>query len=221
MYSNFFNVQILIALLKEYGIHDVVLSPGGSDIPMIHSIETDDFFCCYSVVDERSAAYFAMGVAQQKNKAVACVCTSGTAVCNYVPGITEAFYQNVPIVAITCDKNPNYQGQLETQKIDQKNILDGVVKKSVDLPFLNNEEAVWLCNRLVNEALLETSHHGKGPVHINIPIVGATDIYNCEKLPPQRVIRYGDIHSEFFWDDTVKKLHSYQIIMVVFANHIY
>ncbi|MFR2193542.1 MAG: thiamine pyrophosphate-binding protein [Ruminococcus sp.] len=116
MNSSFRNVQILVDLLKQYKIKDVVLSPGGSDIPLIHSIETDEYFTCFSVVDERSAAYFAMGVALQKNVPVACVCTSGTAVCNYLPGITEAFYQSVPVLAITADKNPYYQGQLEIQK---------------------------------------------------------------------------------------------------------
>ena len=134
MNSSFRSVQILIDLLKQYEIKDIVLSPGGSDIPLIHSIETDAYFTCYSVVDERSAAYFAMGVAQQKNRPAACVCTSGTAVCNYLPGITEAFYQSVPVLAITADKNPYYQGQLEIQKIEQTHIFDGVIKKSVSLP---------------------------------------------------------------------------------------
>ena len=112
MYSVLRNVQILVAYLKEYDIQDIVMSPGGSDIPLIHSIETDSFFKCYSVVDERSAVYFAIGLAQEKNRPVACVCTSGTAVSNYMPGMTEAFYQDVPVLAITADKNPLFQGQL-------------------------------------------------------------------------------------------------------------
>ena len=176
MYSNHKSVQILLSLMKKFDIRDVVLSPGGSDIPLIHSIETDDFFTCYSVVDERSAAYYAMGVAQEKSRPVACICTSGTAVCNYVPGITEAHYQNVPVLAITADKNPYYQDQLETQKIKQNNIFTDVVKKSVDLPVVQSADDEWLCNRLVNEALLELNHHGTGPVQINIPIVGLTHI---------------------------------------------
>ena len=131
MNSSFRSIQILIDLLKQYGIKDVVLSPGGSDIPLIHSIETDEFFKCYSVVDERSAAYFAMGVAQQKRRPAACICTSGTAVCNYLAGITEAFYQSVPVLAITADKNPYYQGQLEIQKIEQTNIFNKGVANHV------------------------------------------------------------------------------------------
>ena len=187
MYSCIRNVQILVKLLKENNISKVVLSPGGSDIPIIHTIETDNFFKCYSVVDERNATYFALGLSQQTQEPVACVCTSGTAVCNYLPGITEAYYQNARIVAITADKNPYYQDQLETQKIDQMNIFNNVVKKSVELPIVRNEEDEWLCNRLVNEALVEMNHHGSGPVHINIPIMGDGASYVQEVKNERRI----------------------------------
>ena len=216
MNSSFRNVQILVDLLKQYKIKDVVLSPGGSDIPLIHSIETDEYFTCYSVVDERSAAYFAMGVAQQKNAAVACVCTSGTAVCNYLPGITEAFYQSVPVLAITADKNPYYQGQLEIQKIEQTHIFDGVVKKSVDLPVVQNSEDEWLCNRLVNEALLALTHHGRGPVQINVPIVGRTDLYDDKTLPPERKINVVEwLDDDEIWNKYAQKLVSAKRVLCV------
>lgn len=221
MYSNFRSVQILIALMKEHNIKDVVLSPGGSDIPLIHSIETDEFFECYSVVDERSAAYFAMGLAQSKRRTVACVCTSGSAVCNYLPGITEAFYQSVPVLAITADKNPYYQGQLETQKIEQTHIFDGVVKKAVNLPLINSAEDEWLCNRLVNEALLKLNHHGKGPVHVNIPIVGATDIYDCAKLPNERCVKIIDLHEDRdVWKNQAERLAKAKRVLVVVGQNV-
>ena len=215
MYSNHKSVQILLSLMKKFDIRDVVLSPGGSDIPLIHSIETDDFFTCYSVVDERSAAYYAMGVAQEKNRPVACICTSGTAVCNYVPGITEAYYQNVPVLAITADKNPYYQDQLETQKIKQNNIFTDVVKKSVDLPVIQSADDEWLCNRLVNEALLELNHHGTGPVQINIPIVGPTHIYDCEKLPDERKMAFITFPD---WNAVGEKLKGKKVMVVVGQN---
>ncbi len=75
MYSEYKSIQILVDLLKQFEIKDIVLSPGGSDIPLIHSIETDTYFRCHSVIDERSAAYFALGVAQQTQNPFACVCT--------------------------------------------------------------------------------------------------------------------------------------------------
>ena len=214
MYSEIISVQILVALMKEFGIKDVVLSPGGSDIPIIHSIETDDYFTCYSVVDERSAAYFAMGVAQQKNRPCACVCTSGTAVSNYIPGITEAFYQSASVLAITADKNPYYQDQLETQKINQRHVFDGVVKKAVELPLIKDSEDKWLCNRLVNEALLALSHHGTGPVQINIPIVGRTNVYNCARLPKERKIMIPVLNSAI-WQESAKELKDKKILVVV------
>lgn len=221
MYSSIKSVTILIALLKEYGISNIVLSPGGSDIPIIHSLQIDSYFKCYSVVDERSAAYYAMGLAQSLRKPVACVCTSGTSVCNYLPGITEAFYQNVPVVAITADKNQAFQDQLEIQKIEQSHIFDGVVKKAVNLPVVSNEMDEWLCNRLINEALLELDHHGRGPVQINIPIVGNQNAYNCKKLPKQRkinIISYND--REHVWQAKKDELKKYNKILIIVGQNL-
>lgn len=221
MYSNMKNVQILVSLLREYGICDIVMSPGGSDIPIIHSAESDDYFKCYSVVDERSAAYYAMGLAQEKRRPVACICTSGTAVCNYLAGITEAYYQDVPVLAITADKNPYFQDQLETQKINQEHVFDGVVKKSVNLPIVRSEEDEWLCNRLINEALLELNHHGTGPVQINIPIVGETNIFDCSSLPKERKISRIDLYSsEEVWKSQAEKLSQAKRIMVVVGQNL-
>lgn len=220
MYSSIKSVQILIALLKKYKINDIVMAPGGSNIPLIHSIETDPDFNCYSVVDERSLVYFSIGIAQQKSVKVACICTSGTAVCNFLPGITEAFYQNVPIVAITADKDPYFQGQLQTQKINQHDIFGDKVKKMVELPIVNNEKDWWLCERLVNEALLEIDHHGLGPVHINIPIVGTTAIYDCDALPDVRRIERVEIVQTDLWNEYAKRLSSKKRIMVVIGQNI-
>lgn len=220
MYSNIQSVQILVALLKQYEVRDVVIAPGGSDIPLIHSVESDPDFVCYSVVDERSLIYFAIGVSQQKKVKVACICTSGTAVCNFLPGITEAYYQNVPIIAITADKDPYFQGQLQTQKINQYNIFGDKVKKMVELPIVTTEKDWWLCERLVNEALLEIDHHGIGPVHINIPVVGSTAIYDCRKLPTVRKIERVEVLQETKWIKYAKQLLEKKKIMVVVGQNL-
>lgn len=188
MYSTIISVQLVAALLKEYEIRDVVMSPGGSDIPILHTIETDPYFTCYSVVDERSAVYFAMGVAQQKKRPVACVCTSGTAVSNYLPGMTEAFYQDVPVVAITADKDPYRLNQLMLQKTEQMSMFDSVTKISVNLPVVTDGRSRVYCERLINDALSALNHHGTGPVHINIPIVENPAIYNEGSAPKARKI---------------------------------
>lgn len=221
MYTNYRSIQILLCLLKKHNISDIVLSPGGSDIPLIHSIETDPFFKCYSVVDERSAAYYAMGIAQIKNRPVACVCTSGSAVCNYLPGITEAFYQSVPVLAITADKNPYYQGQLEIQKINQLGVFNGVVKNAVELPLIKDEEDEWLCNRLVNEALIALNHHGTGPVHINVPVVGSYNVYDCAALPDERMIEVHTLgDNKEIWQQSAELLSKANKILVVVGQNI-
>lgn len=217
MYSDYKSVQILIALLKKYSVRNIVMSPGGSDIPIIHSIENDNFFKCYSVVDERSAVYFGIGISQVINEPVACVCTSGTAVSNYLAGMTEAFYQDVPIIAITADKDPYLQGQLETQKIEQKNIFDKVSKKSVDLPLCKSKDEIWYCERLVKEALVSALYHGKGPVHINIPVVGSYAHYNVVKLPEINLLDIVNAEtSEDIWKKYLSILvKAHKILIVV------
>lgn len=124
--------------------------------------------------------YYGIGLAQQTKSPVACICTSGTAVSNYLPGMTEAFYQDVPIVAITADKDPYRLNQLMLQKTQQVNIFESVTKKSVNLPVVRGGNDRWYCERLINEALSELDHHGTGPVHINIPIVENSAVYDCE-----------------------------------------
>jgi len=134
------------------------------------SVEEDPFFNCYSVVDERSAAYFAIGISQELNVPVAITCTSSTATTNYLPGITEAFYQGVPILVLTGDRDPYMLGQQEDQMIDQTNMYGKVVRKFVQLPIVNSDADSWYCERLINEAILELDHRGKGPVQINVPV---------------------------------------------------
>lgn len=169
MYTDNKTVQILISLLKEFGVKNAVLSPGSRNVPVVHSLEQDNFFKCYSIVDERSAAYFAMGLYLEKMEPVLISCTSGTAPMNYSSAISEAFYQRIPLVVLTSDRNPYYLYQMEDQMTPQTELYPGVTKKSVTLPIVKDESDYWFCRRLVNEALLEMNHHGCGPVHINIP----------------------------------------------------
>lgn len=187
MYSDERSVQITLAALKAYKIKHVILSPGGSDAPVVKSFENDPDFICYSVVDERSSVFFGIGLSQELKEPVVCVCTSGTAVSNFLTGMTEAYYQNVPIIAITTDSHPYNLDQLELQKLNQDDIFRDVIRKEVTLPAVNNEMDEWHCNRLVNEALLELNHHGTGPIHINVPI---TITLSCDtkNLPTTRII---------------------------------
>ena len=221
MYSIIKNVQIVVALLKEHHIRKIVISPGGNNIPIIHSLDTDPEFNCYSVVDERSAAYFAMGLAQESNEVVGLVCTSGTAVSNYLPALTEAYYQRVPLVVITSDRSPYLLHQLETQKINQIGIFGELCKKEVSLPVVKGSDDEWYCERLVNEAIIAATHRGCGPVHINVPTTGDSSDYSCTELP--KVSSMQILSSEDMTSETAKN-YSRQIsnagkVMLVFGEN--
>ena len=106
MPNNMENISIVTRLLKANGINHVVISPGGTNIAFIKALQNDPFFTCHSVVDERSAAYFAIGIYLQTGIPVALCCTSAQATRNYVPGLTEAYYKRVPLFVISMQKHP-------------------------------------------------------------------------------------------------------------------
>ena len=189
MYTIHKNVQILIALLKEHGIRHIVCSAGTRNIPFVFSVLRDDFFKCYSIVDERSAGFFAIGIMQVTQEPCAIVCTSGTASCNYLSAVTEAYYQHLPLVVLTSDRLRAHLNQQEDQCIPQLNLYHDVIRKVVDLAPVRDDMDAWYCGRLVNEALLELDHREKGPVQINFqvdpkyPTPGGDFIINQPSLP--------------------------------------
>jgi 2-succinyl-5-enolpyruvyl-6-hydroxy-3-cyclohexene-1-carboxylate synthase len=170
MYTVHKNVQIILALLKKYNIHNLVISAGTRHIPLVFSAENDEFFNCYSIVDERSAGFFALGLIQTTQEPACIICTSGTAACNYASAVNEAYYQHLPLVVLTADRNRHYLNQQEDQCIPQLNLFKDVARKIVDLPIVRDNKDFLYCQRLVNEALLELDHREKGPVHINFQI---------------------------------------------------
>lgn len=187
MYSNLKNVQFLIAALKAYQIKKVVVSPGNSHNAIVRSLEEDDFFVTYNVVDERSAAFFACGLCQELQEPIAICCTAGTAASNYLTGITEASRRELPIVVITGDKNPYYLAQYEDQMIENMSIFYEVTRKACKLPIIGDAKDEWYCQRILNETLLELNHHGVGPVHIDVPIedgmLAIGNAFATESLP--------------------------------------
>lgn len=183
MYTELIPYQMIIAMLKKYNVRKCVLSAGSRNVPFVHSVEKDEFFDCYSVVDERSAGYFALGMSQECNEPVVISCTSSTATCNYWPPVAEAYYQGVPLIVLTSDRNPSMLGQWEDQMIDQVGMYDRHVRKSINLPIINDEDDIYYCERLLNEAFLELNHHGTGPIHINIPMKSYNNSFNKKELP--------------------------------------
>lgn len=215
MYTELKSYQIIIALLKEYGISHLVLSAGSRNVPFVHSVEDDPFFTCYSVVDERSAGYFALGLAQELNEPVVISCTSSTATCNYWPPVAEAFYQGVPIVVLTSDRDPGMLGQWEDQMIDQVGMYDRHVRRSVNLPIIADGKDAYFCERLVNEALMELDHHGTGPVHINVPMKAYNNSFNVRELPKVKRICRVEACQDAEWLLCASKLSHMGRILVV------
>lgn len=222
MYTELKVYQIIIALLKKYGIKHCVLSAGSRNVPFVHSVEEDPDFHCYSVVDERSAGYFALGLAQELNEPVVISCTSSTATCNYWPPVAEAFYQGVPIVVLTSDRDPEMLGQWEDQMIDQVGMYDRHVRKSVNLPIIHDHDDEIYCQRLVNEALLELNHHGTGPVHINVPMKAYNNSFNIKKLPEVTKFERLCLDSEkTLWDAKLETLKKARRILVTCGQNSY
>lgn len=212
--------DIIVKFLKKHNVHKLVLSSGTRNIPFVSSVEVDDWFECFSVVDERNAAFFGMGLAQQTNEPVAIACTSGTAVSNYVTGITEAFYSHVPLIAITFDRSPYVLDQLETQKIDQMSIFSSITKANVELPMIKDDEDIWYCERLLNEAFISMHQHGTGPIHINIPLVGSTNELWEKQNKKEDTIKYIEYYSYETnnWEEISDELEDKRILFVIGQN---
>lgn len=218
MYTVLENARIVIALLKKHNIHHIVLSPGGSNIPIVQGVQQDPFFTCYSVVDERSAMYFALGIYLQTGEPVATSCTSAQATRNYLPGLTEAYYKRAPILAITMSKHPKHIGQDYMQCPVQTSLPVDSVKRSYSLPVICNGLDRALCVRTANEAILELTHHGKGPVQLNIE-----ELDNLIFELDEGIVKLPDVRAIYRYSYPVK-LNSIELtgkkIMILIGEHL-
>ena len=225
---DFKNIQILVTLLRDYGIKHIVLSPGGRDVPLIRMFENNsNQFVLHRVTDERSAAYYGMGIATQLRQPVACVCTSGTAASNFLPAVTEAYYTGIPLIVITADRYGVYLNHGEDQTIPQKHIYSGVIKMEVTLPESDGWRSDYQTRRDVASCILESTHNGFGPVHINVPVdnisVGADIASQHWNLLPyiyphiQRVSFNNGQTDMIRWVNSLKKSNK---ILVVYGQNI-
>ncbi len=214
MYTIAKNAQITLALLKAHNIRHIVISPGATNIPIVQGVQDDPFFTCYSVVDERSAMYFAIGLYLDLGVPIATSCTSAQATRNYIPGLTEAFYKHIPILAITASKHPRFTGQEYMQAPHQISLPVDAVKRTFALPYISNKHDELHCTRLVNEAILELSHRVPGPVQLNVPMLDSEIRKVSEsQLPVVRTIKRYLIFDE--WDLALKD----KKIMIVIGEH--
>lgn len=187
-YSSECNIQIVLALLKLYGIRKIIASPGATNLSFVASVQQDDWFDVYSSVDERSAAYIACGMAEESGEPIVLSCTGATASRNYMPGLTEAFYRKLPVLAITSSQDISKIGHLSAQMLDRRTLPNDIVRFSTHLPIVKDDNDRWECEVKVNQALSELKRHGGGPVHINLTTMYGCD-YSVKVLPEVRIIR--------------------------------
>lgn len=161
--------SIIADLLVAHGVRNVIISPGSRNAPLVMALSRREELKVDVVIDERSAAFVALGMSLQSSRQVALVCTSGTALLNYAPAVAEAFYRCIPLVVISADRPQEWIDQDDSQTIWQQDALAPYVKRSCDIQaHLEFENGEWVCNRLVNDILLEAVNGRKGPVHINV-----------------------------------------------------
>lgn len=189
MYSNKENVNILTDILVKKGIKTAVVCPGSRNSPIVHNLCTCPNITCYPVTDERSAGFFALGLALAITEPIIICITSGSALLNLAPAIAEAYYQNLSIIVLSADRPQQWINQLDGQTIQQYKVLEPNVRKSVQLIEPHNKEERWYCNRILNESI-NISKSQKGPIHINIPISEPLFDYTTEELPSQRCINF-------------------------------
>jgi len=158
--------QIVISACHQFNIDTVVISPGSRNAPLTVGFSNDPSINALSVVDERCAAFFALGIAQQTQKPVAIVCTSGSALLNYYPAIAEAFYSNIPLVVISADRPKQLIDIGDGQTIRQENVFQNHILFSANL--IDEESKKEFTINLISEAF-QNAISKRGPIHINVP----------------------------------------------------
>lgn len=186
-YTDEKNSQILIALLKAHGIKKIVASPGSTNHTFVASMQIDGEFEMYSSVDERSAAYIGCGLAAESGEPVVITCTEATASRNYAPGLTEAYYRKLPILAITTTHGSDRVGHLHPQSLDHTSSPNDISIFNTHVPVCNTTKEIANVVIRINEAILELTHRGGGPVIINLE-TQASPNYPVKELPNVRKI---------------------------------
>lgn len=187
-YTDEKNVQIVVAMLKAHGIKRIIASPGTTNLTFVASLQCDPFFEMYSAPDERSAAYMACGIAAESGEPVVLTCTGATASRNYLPGLTEAYYRKLPILAVTATQPLSSVGHLVPQVIDRSTQPADTVVESVVLPTVKDNADFAACEVAANKAFLALTHRGGGPVHINL-VTTYSPNFDVKELPKVRVVR--------------------------------
>ena len=200
--------QIIIAACHQFEIQTVVISPGSRNAPLTIGFSYHEDFETLSIVDERCAAFFALGIAQQTQKPVAIVCTSGSALLNYYPAIAEAYYSQIPLVVISADRPAHLIDIGDGQTIRQENVFQNHILHSANLKEFDTENTI----RTLSKAF-SLLRQVKGPIHINAPfneplyetVAAMNDFqFMVEKSASEDTIDYENLASQ--WNSAKKKM---------------
>lgn len=173
-------VQLVVDQCEAHEIKKIVFSPGSRNAPFAISFDENPYFETFVIHDERSAAFFALGMAQELDEPIALCCTSGTASLNFYPAIAEAFYRSVPLLVITADRPESWINQGDGQTIVQKEVFKSHVRYNVSLTDGKlTETDIWYAKRETANAFQILKSNWKGPIHINVglnePLYNATE----------------------------------------------
>lgn len=209
------HIPIIPAVLKEKGVKHVVIAPGSRNAPLTQVFYSVMPEACISIVDERSAAYFALGIALKTQTPVVVITTSGTAALNLAPAVAEAYHQGVPLILLTADRPKEWLNQQDNQTINQQNIFSENCKASFELPLTSTDnDDLWFTNRIVNESFNTTLKGFPGPVHINVPL--REPLYDSfQTADKQRIVDYITPEKIDFGSDFIAEWNSYSKILVI------
>lgn len=188
--------QTVIQLCRNKNIKHIVISPGSRNAPLTIGFTNNPYFECYSIVDERSAGFFALGIAQQLRQPVALLCTSGSAMLNYYPAIAEAYYSDIPLAILSADRPEHLIGIGDGQTINQDNVFENHILAAANL----NPQDLVQCEARINE-VLNSCISKNGPVHLNIPF--DEPLYELEeeyKVNPKSVEIKSERREEKDWE---------------------
>ena len=204
--------QLITQLCISRGIENIIISPGSRNAPLTIGFSENKKFSCFSIVDERCAAFFALGIAQQLNKPTVLVCSSGSALLNYYPAVSEAFYSDIPLVVISADRPSSLIDIGDGQTIRQENVFENHILESCNC--IEGDDCISFNQILVSSAL-NTAIEKSGPVHINVPfsepLYDTCDLLSIEINDDNQVKKDSTLINDvsFFakkWNTSKKKL---------------
>lgn len=163
--------DLIAGTLADAGVTTCVVSPGSRSTPVVAALAREPRIAIVTIIDERAAAFYALGAARATGRHVAVACTSGTAAAHYLPAIVEASLAGVPLIAITADRPPELHACGASQTIDQVGMYGGFVRGAFDLGApVAAEGALRGVRRKVVQAITLARGPAPGPVHLEVPL---------------------------------------------------